>query len=121
MNIDRRHSRSSFRCEALDLALRAAAQRANAPGAVIADADGFVVATAGATMDPDVLAAMSAVAIDGRPSATRRLQGALPSPLRVASLRVQDATLFCAWLGDHVLDTVALEATLDRIVASSAN
>lgn len=117
MHTDRRARRSERRDEALDLALDAAARRADARAAVLADADGFLVAGAG-DGDHHLLAALAALALDPRDHAADRLRHPSSPAMRVSTLRVHDVPIVCAALGDRCLDVRDLEAAAARIVAT---
>ena len=114
---ERRQRRSIVRDEALSLVLAAEAARSGAQAVVLADLDGLLVAGAGDTIDHDALAALAAVAHDPRPYADVA-RSATVLPLRVAPIRVRDASLLCASLGHGFVDPRAVEAAADRIVGS---
>lgn len=119
MQIDRRKSRSNVPGEALAMALAAAAVRNGANAALLADADGFLVAGAGEGFDLDWIAAF-APALD---SLSARRWGALREltqgkPLHVAPIRVDGARLFFATVGGSLGDLGHVEAAADRILAS---
>ena len=119
MQTDRRTNRSNVPGEALSLALAAAATRAGAHAAVIADEDGFLLAGAGNGFDHDWIAAFAPVLSDLTPAHQEGLlEITRGNPLHSTPIRVNGARLYFAAVGGSPGDIGRVEAAADRILAA---
>jgi len=119
MQTERRTNRSHVPGEALSLALAAATTREGAHAAVLADADGFLLAGAGLGVDHEWIAALAPAVAELSPIHRERLlERSHGKPLHVAPITVQGSRMFLASLGASLSDVARVEAAAHRILAA---
>lgn len=96
--IERRKQRSGRACDALELALSAAADGGELDVVLIADDCGMLVASSHTPLDLEMLAAITPIVSRGRAKASVKRNGE-QRDLSVKSIRIFDETLHIAALG----------------------